>query len=83
MFSNHRHFPPSKVLHNHSHAGSNMDKGRKSTEYTLEPFTILELLGGGIKYNLHKQEREQIHDFGELPQHKDKNTSHFDSKFMQ
>ena len=83
LLSNHCHLPPSKILHNDSHAGSSVDKGRKSTKYTLESFSILELLCGGIKYNLHKQEREQTHDLGELPQYKDRSTNHFDSKFMQ
>ena len=79
LLSNHRHLPPSKVLHDDSHTGGNVDKGWKSTEYTLEPSSILKLLCAGIKYNLHKQEREQTHDLGELPQYKDRNTNHFDS----
>ena len=54
-----------------------MDEGRKSTKYTLEPFTIFELLGGGSKCNLHKQEQKQIDDFGQRPQYKDMNTTHF------
>ena len=56
LLGNHRHLPPSKISHNDSYAQSNMNKGGKSTKYTLKPFTIFELLSGGSKCNLHNNE---------------------------
>ena len=52
LLSDHSHLPPFEMTHDHPHARSNVDKGGKGAKYALESFTVIEFLGGGVKYNL-------------------------------